>query len=335
ILVLALICPARATDLTLEQIESIKIRAKSIQENLDNHLSSRNSSAGARFAAAAADPKAAIALYLDCHKVVNFDREGRPESDFRAWKDVQEDRLKEPNSIESLRLQLSYLALSCKAAEAEKLEEVFAPLMSYADSLSRMQELPTNAMTASVAQSVFSEAFYLKKLLGGNEGWEPVPFNIAGMYEKTIFPYLRSENPSALMSAWDKRIEQQSKIVQMINDHKEAALRGLDRDEQRRARDNEDRQGARNRQGGQDGQNGIMRTLDIDDFTARTLPRMRWDRLKDMFLYVSEYQAAQEMLPFLEEHLTHELGEDFFSEFDQLINEASTESDRIPGATNQ
>ncbi|MEM1444206.1 MAG: hypothetical protein AAGF67_17800 [Verrucomicrobiota bacterium] len=312
-----------ANDLTLEQIESIRKKAEAIQDNLNNHLAARNTNAGDRFAAASTDPRAAISLYLECHNIVNFEREGRPESDFRAWKEGQENRLKDDATIESLQMQLRYLALSCKAAEAEKIEEVFTPLMNYVDSLSRLQELPTGALTQSVANSIFSQAFYLQDLLGNNEGWEAVPFNIGGIYESTIFPYLRTENPSALMSAWDKRIEQQTRIAQMINAHKEAELRGMDRDEQRRARNNQDRQG------------GLMRELDSDDFVARTLPRLQWARLKDMFRFVNEVDAMQKMLPFLEEHITHELGKDFMTEFNDLLNEAATSSDRIPGAISE
>ncbi|MDA8908637.1 hypothetical protein N9I65_00520 [bacterium] len=322
-LLFASLFQSQAADLTLEQIESIKKQAEAIKENLDTHLSTRNSSAGERFAAASTDPRAAVALYLDCHKLVNFDREGRPESDFRAWKDGQEDRLKQPENVESLQMQLRYLALSCKAAGAEKIEEVFTPLLSYVDSLSRLEELPTGDLTSSVAGSIFARAFYLDRQLGSNQGWEPVPFNIGGMYEKTIFPYLRAENPGALMGAWDKRIEQQTRIAQMINHHKEEALRGLDRDEQRRARANQDRQG------------GIMKDLDMDDFTARTLPKLKWAKLKDMFHFVSEVDAVQAMLPFLKEHLTHELGEDFFAEFYKMIEEAEMGTDRLPGSASE
>ncbi|MEM6279239.1 MAG: hypothetical protein AAF733_07160 [Verrucomicrobiota bacterium] len=312
-----------ANDLTLDQIEALKKKAEVIQANLDQHLANRNNNAGDRFAAASTDPRAAVSLYLDCHKMVNFDREGRPESDFRAWKDGQENRLKDAATVESLQMQLRYLALSCKAAEAEEIEEIFTPLMNYVDSLSRLEEMPTGMLTNSVANSIFAQAFFLEDLLGNNEGWEAVPFNIGGIYESTIFPYLRSENPAALMNAWDKRIEQQTRIAQMLQAQKEAQLRGMDRDEQRRARNNQDRQ------------EGLMRELDMDDFVARTLPRLRWARLKDMFNFVNEVEAMQQMLPFLEEHITHELGKDFMTDFNQLLNEAAVGSDRIPGSVSE
>ena len=316
---LFLLASLPAEDLTTDNIESIRVKLQQLEENLKNHQSTRNSSAGARFAAAAADPKAAIALYLDCHKIVNYDREGRPESDFRAWKDSQEGKIKSDAFIESLLLQLRYLALSCQAAEAEDPSEIFSDLLAFVNSLSYMEEMPTSSLTSSVAGSIFSKAFYLENLLGSNESWESTPFNIGGIYEKTILPYLRVENTGALPNAWDKRIEQQSRIVMMIENHKLEQLRGKNRDEERKVRNNQERQG------------GLFRSLDKDDYLARTLPQLKWGKMKDVFRYVSEVQGAQAMLPFVEEHLTHELGDIFYREFVGLIDEAQTGSNQLPG----
>tara|TARA_R110002096_G_scaffold23303_4_gene74242 strand:- start:2640 stop:3647 length:1008 start_codon:yes stop_codon:yes gene_type:complete len=311
---------AKAEVLTAGQIESIKAKIKSLRENLEGHLSNRNSSAGQIFAQAAVDSKAALSLYLDCHKVVEYDKENRPESDFRAWKDGQEDRIKNAQFVESLQMQLRYLALSCQAAESTEIESVFAPLLSYVDSLSRLEESPTNSLTGSVAGSIFSKRYNLENLLGQNPNWEPVPFNIGGIYEKTIFPYLREKKPEALVTAWDKRIEQQSRIVAMIQARKIEDLRGLDRDQERRARGNQDRQG------------GMMGDLDQEDYLAKTLPRLKWGKLKDQFLYVDEVIGAKAMLDFVEAHLTHELAEEFFNEFTNLIDSrAGKSSGALPG----
>ncbi|MEM9282915.1 MAG: hypothetical protein AAGA96_13895 [Verrucomicrobiota bacterium] len=299
---------SEAEELTPAQIESIKERISSMRDALEGHLTDRNNKAGQIFAAAAVDPKAALSLYLDSHKVVNFDREALPESDFRAWKDGQEDRIKNEQFVESLQMQLRYLALSCQAAESQSIETIFTPLLSYVDSLSYLEELPTNALTSSVANSIFADRYYLETLLGSNPNWEPIPFNIEGIYEKTIFPYLREEQPDALMTAWDKRIEQQSRIVAMLQAKKEEALRGLSRDQERRVRGNQNRQ------------DGMMGELDQDDYLARTLPTMKWAKLKDQFLYVDEVIGAKAMLDYVEAHLTHELGEEFFNEFSDLIN---------------
>lgn len=296
-----------AAELTPEQIESLRARLKALKENLDNHLSSRNSGAGQVFAEASGDPKKAMELYLKCQKLVNFDEEGLPESDFRGWKEENEDRMKDPAFVESLQMQLRYLALSCQAAESEKIDTIFPSLLSYVDSLSRMEELPTNAVTGSVARSVFSEAYNLEKLLGDNPNWEAIPFNIGGIYDSVILPYLREKNPSGLMNAWDKRIEQETRIVMMLEEHKEKELRGLNRDQQRRARGNQNRDG------------GVMGRLDKDDFINEALPRMNWAKLVDMFNYVDQINGAKAMLDFVEENLTGELGEEFFEQFSNLI----------------
>jgi hypothetical protein len=230
---------AKGNELTVEQIQSLKARLKSLKDNLSSHITSRNVSAGQAFAAAAADPRAAVELYLNCVKIVEYDREGLPETDFRAWRENQTDRMKDPQFVTSLQQQLRYLTLSCQAAESEDKAQVFGSLMSYVDSLSNLTEMPTGAMTQSVANSVFAKAYYLERLLGSAENWEPTPINIAGIYSRTIMPYLREKDPASLMNAWDKRIEQQARLVTMLEEKKEEELRGLNRDEERRARNNQ------------------------------------------------------------------------------------------------
>ena len=254
--------------------------------------------------------------------MVDYDRAGRPESDFRAWREAQEDRVKDPKFMGSLQLQLRYLALSCQAAESDDLSRVFGPLMSHVDSLSQLSEMPTGPVTQSVANSVFAKAYYLEKLLGGNENWEPVPIDIAGIYSRTILPYLREKDPSSLMNAWDKRIEQQTRLVMMLEEKKEDELRGLNRDEERRARNNQVNRG------------GTMGEHSKEEFTRHTLPQLQWGKLKDMFLYVDQVAGAKGMLDFVDANLTGEMGEQFYSEFEGLIDSAQgVGSARKPGTT--
>ena len=302
----------RAEKLTPEQIESLRAKLKSLKESLDGHLTTRNTSAGSEFVQAANDPRAAVELYLKCYKTVHFDREGLKESDFRAWKEEESDRLRDPAFVESLQMQLRYLALSCKAAEVEEVDEIFGSLNSYVDSLSKLDEMPDQILTESVAGSVFSQAYYLEKLLGQNQSWEPVPFDIAGIYSKTILPYLRDEKPESLMTAWDKRIEQQTRLVMFLEAEKEKELRGMDRDEKRRKQTRQNRQG------------GVMGAHDKDDFIRDTLPNLQWSKLKDMYDYVDQLSAAKAMLAFVEEHLTHPKGEEWFNDFVNVINAAES-----------
>ena len=304
----------QGADLSPEQIESLRRRLSEIKQNLDGHISNRNQGARSIFMEASKDSKVAVNLYLECYKKVNYDMEGRSESDFRAWKDSQSDRLRSDQFVESLLMQLRYLALSCHAAEIEEIHEVFGPLTNYLESLSNLKELPDGSLTSSVASSIFAQAFDLEKLLGQNDNWEPVPFNITGIYDKTILPYLRANNKDSLMAAWDKRIEQEKRIVLFFEARKKEELRGMDRERQRRQRDR------------QDGRGGIMRSHDIDDFTRETLPRLQWSKMKDLFQYIDQFEAAKQMLTFIEERLKTKNGEFFYNDFIGLLEESQNPS---------
>jgi len=179
---------------------------------MTDKTSALNQSAGDIFLAASMSDKAALELYIRCYKQEFFDKDGRKESDFRDWKDKQEARFRNDSFIEGLRVQLKYLGLSCKASEAKELSEVFGNLMTYVDSLTQLNEMPGNEVMQSISQSVFARAYELNQQLAKNESWEMVPYNIPGIYEKTILPYLREENPSQLGAAWDKRIEQEKSV---------------------------------------------------------------------------------------------------------------------------
>lgn len=312
----------QSVELTPDQIQSLKARLKSLKENLDTHLTTRNTTAAQTFITAAADPRAAVELYLNCTKMVDYDREGLPETDFRAWKDGQKDRISDPKFVESLQQQLRYLALSCQAAETEDKSKIFAPLMAHVDSLSMLTEPPTGAVTQSVANSIFARAYYLEDLLGKNENWEPVPINIAGIYNRVIMPYLRTENPTALMNAWDKRIEQETRLVMMLEEQDGKELRGLSRDEERKARNAQTKKG------------GALGDHSKEEFTTRTLPQLQWGKFKDMFLYVDQVNGAKAMLDFVEANLTGENGEELYAEFESLIESAQgVGSARKPGTS--
>lgn len=307
LLILLTASAGQAQELTPEQIASLKSRLESLKENLTSHLSTRNATAAQTFAAAANDPKAAVELYLNCVKMVEYDRKGRPESDFKAWKDGQEDRLRDSAFVTSLQLQLRYLALSCQAVESEDLSQIFGPLMSYVDTISNLPESPSGPITQAISGTVFAKAYYLERLFSENKSWEPIPINIGGIYTRTILPYLREKDPGSLMSAWDKRIEQQARLVETIESQSEKDMRGMNRDAQRRARNTQASQG------------GVLGDHARNEFATRVLPQLRWGKYKDMFHYVDQLNGAKAMLDFVEANLTSELGEQFYSEFEGLI----------------
>lgn len=315
----ALIFPTKAAPLTPEQIEVLKSKAEALKQNLETHLATRNTNAGDVFLAASTDPKKAFDLWMNCEQKINYEREGKRESEFREWRDARSDLARDDRFMESLMMQLKYLGLSCKAAQAESIKDVFPALLSYAEGLSRMKELPTNFMTSSIANSIFAEAYNLRTLLGKNGSWEPVPYSISGIYEKSILPYLRQDNTGGLMNAWDKRIEQQTRLAEALN----AAI-----DEEEREiylLDGRQKDVAQKRLDELFGSKTIQ-SHDRDDFARETLPRLKWSKLKDQFRYIDQVMGAKTMLDFVEEHLTHELGEEFYTDFMATIEDSRSEA---------
>ena len=197
----------------------------------------------------------------------------------------------------------------------EKLDEVFVPLTAYVESLSHLEELPDRILTSNISGSIFAEAYNLQKLLGENDAWEPIPFNIPGIYDKTILPHIRANNKNSLMSAWDKRIEQQKRLVLFFEDKKKEALRGLDREDKRRQRNR------------QEGQGGIMRSHDLDDFNRITLPNLYWSKMKDMFTYIDQLEGAKQMLKFVQDNLATPNGEQFFDDFINILDGSQNEGE--------
>tara|TARA_B110000305_G_scaffold221748_1_gene264759 strand:+ start:184 stop:1206 length:1023 start_codon:yes stop_codon:yes gene_type:complete len=307
---------AQTPAITPDQIANLKKQLKALEEEQAAHLSQRNASAGDVFLRASSDPKAAFELWEKCTKLIVFDREERKESEFREWKDGNSEKARDDRFLESLMIELKYVGLSCQAAEAEKIEDVFPSILSYVDGLSRMKELPTNEVLQSVANSNFAKAYNLEALLGKNRNWESVPYSIRGIYNKTILPHLRDNNPAGLMKAWDMRIEQQTRLAQSLNTAMEDAEREL------RLAEGDRNAGAKKR-ALQDLVRGdrsdMMNSHDKDDFIREELPRLKWAKLKDQFQYIDPSAGAAGMLQFVKEHITHELGEEFMSDFKNLI----------------
>ncbi len=309
--------------LTPEQISNIRAQLEEIQMVVDGHVSKLNQSAGSVFRQAAQDPKAAVDLYVKCYKMVNFEREEREESEFRDWEDRQEGTFKDPRFLEGLMMQLRYLALSCEAAEAAELKDVFPSILAYVDSLTMLTELPGQPLLQGVDGTVFADAYNLKELLSRNQSWEMVPFNIGGIYEKTILPYLRANDPSRLVPAWDKRIEQETKIVQLLAALEES---GNNRDERRQA-------AAQNRQLQQGRTGGIMRAYDEFDFRKNTLPALQWGRLRDMALHVDPVQGVAGMLAFVKANTEHPKVQEWLNDLATVVEEVSASSGGATTAT--
>lgn len=289
---------------------------------VDGHVSNLNRSAGTVFQQAAQDPKAAVELFAKCHKMVNFDRKERPESEFREWEAQQKDNFRDPRFLEGLMMQLRYLALSCQAAEADELKDVFPSLLAYVDSLSSLKELPGPQLLQGVDNSIFAEAYQLKELLGKNESWEMVPIHIGGIYDKTILPHLRGEDTASLIGAWDRRIAQESQMMAFFASLEE---QGNNRDDRRTSANQ-----ARQLQQGRGG--NLIRAYDAYDFQQNTLPTLQWRRFRDMALHVDAVQGVSGMLSQVKANTEHPKVSEWLDDLAQVVEQVASSSPPAPAA---
>ena len=177
-----------------------------------------------------------------------------------------------------------------------------------------------------MAGSIFVKAYELERVIGKNDRWEAVPYDIAGIFDKSILPYLREENPAQLMTAWDKRIAQQTRMVEFIRAKQAEQVRG-DRDEKARIESQQRREQE---------SRGILKDHDEDDFINNTLPSLKWERLVDMYLYVDKVTAAQEMLAFLNENVANRKTMDWLNQLQAMVGDAGSpgyqEPEQAPAA---
>ena len=112
---------------------------EAIRKLLESSSEKNNARALSVLRAALASPKATYEFHMDSVKQVNFDEEGRPESDWREWRDANEEERKESEHIQALQLQLRYLALSIQAsggrADDDALKAMMPDLVAYLDSM--------------------------------------------------------------------------------------------------------------------------------------------------------------------------------------------------------
>lgn len=109
--------------LTPEQTANIMKQLEQLELQINKGRGDLLGSALAKCRAAAASEAAALALYLDCYKVEHYDKRNLKTTDFQAWKDNNETRLKDPEFTKGLVLQLEYLVLSIQAQEADEAKE--------------------------------------------------------------------------------------------------------------------------------------------------------------------------------------------------------------------
>lgn len=322
--------------LTPEQLEKILQELKAIESTVDGKRISSRTNAVTAFQRAAASDKAALELYLDCYKVVHFDRQDAGHSDFRDWKEKNEEHVKDRGNIAALRIQLQYLVLTLRAAENVSMKTLVPELEAFASNVvASLDAMRQEGGSASSGNKSGGRAQGGRPTHGGGSGgggaagagggnglkvlkqgvnnsvfaeayeldktlnvsnWVMSPANIGGIYEKTILPYFQASDPSNLPAAWDRRINLERAMAAATSTDNPTAFKM---------------------------------------FESEDMPQLRFQKSCDLFRFVSQQQGALAILALLKENPAHSKAGEWLSEFRNLIAEAARPpATPAPAATN-
>ena len=293
--------PLHAQELSPADREALLGRLEKLRESVAARTKERFSLALAAYRNAMASDDNVREFYLDCVEKVDFTDQRKKTSEFRAWKRHNADQLATSGMALALRLQLSWLMLSLRAA-SEKSEtdrgaiatdarEIIDAIVREAAKLKPHQGLLNQPATSSV----FARAYDIGDVRLDN--WPPAPGNIGQVYDQIILPPLRQQRlTEELRAAWTRRIQQEISLRDNPAPVSENGSRKI-------------------------GMASAMRTPEYEQFMAETVPELQWRMEVDLFRHGDERGAAMRMLAHLEKNLTHKSVRDWGEQFVQLISQ--------------
>ena len=259
-------------------------------------------------------PKATYQYYIDSIKELQFDAVGKRESDWREWRERNEDRLKSTEHIAALHYQVKFLLLTSAVAlekdEATGVKKVMPELIEYYDDLTRdfdRLEDQRRVLTASALDSVFAERLKLPLTLPPLQTWIGSPLPVSSVYDGVILPHFRKEkNHSALQAAWDKRIVHESKTLAVATgggalDLPAGLPAGIPSDLARRfGFDTGDRKRGQRRE------ETRQRKVSQEDFRKELLPILLWGKNRDALIFGANQASSFNALGrIIRENLAH------------------------------
>jgi hypothetical protein len=296
-LVAGLATPSTADSLNGDERGSILLELNGIQDILDGKQLSLRTSAGQTFQAASASNDAAYEFYLKCHKILNFDPKGASYTEFRNWRDRQEDKVKTESNLSAMRVQLQYLVLSMKAAESAQLDAIIPELEQFVGNIAANSEsLNMRRMQEPVTKTIFAQAYDLDKSLT-MENWSYSPGNYSEVYERTIFPFFRATATQELAAAWDRRIALESGLFSRTHEGNVEAL---------------------------------------EKFQREGLPTLYWRKSMDLYVSVSQKQGAAALIQIVRANPEHPDIRNWVGSFAKLLKGTTVSaSEEYPKTTKQ
>jgi len=274
--------------LTEEQLSKVLDELENVEAAVTGKRLSTRSSAVEAFRAASSSDKAAYEFYLACVKELRFDARDARASEFREWKDRNENRMGSDVQMTVMRLQLQYLVLTLRRAEGVEMEKLVPELESFVAGIAaNIEELDggMRELRGSVLGTVFAEAYELNKSLQMKD-WSFTPGNISSVYNDAIFPFYRVEHPDLLAGAWDKYIALETQMTAI-----------------------------------QQAENPIA----LENFQTERLPSMKWNRAVDLFENYSQPQGSLEMLAVLQANASHPQASKWVDDFKKRLATSPTQ----------
>lgn len=215
--------------LTPEQIETISKQLAELEGQIDKLRNDTLSGILQKLRAAVGSDAAAMALYIDCEKLVSV---GRKELDREEAKRVAEriernndrrntDPKDDGNPDLAARLQLQYLILSLEAHEAKERAPLIPKLQAYIQEVLANAEKLKGRTFGQLSQDLAGDrnpivsAFQLQRYLKVDQ-WTTRPADLAGMWTQTLLPWYLENKPEELATLWDNRLTAEATLLKSI-----------------------------------------------------------------------------------------------------------------------
>ena len=110
------------------------------------------------------------------------------------WRRRNAPLLHDRNFLEAVRLQLTYLGLAWQHSSGVKPKDQLPALLDYTAQVNNAGDAITtfDVLKKPLSGSVFTAYFQLGPFLSQGGDWEDRPFNVDGIYQKTILPAMRA-----------------------------------------------------------------------------------------------------------------------------------------------
>ncbi|MDA0812394.1 MAG: hypothetical protein O3C21_08425 [Verrucomicrobia bacterium] len=317
---------APAQELTETERTAILTEIEKIEKTLEDGRSKNNVRALGKLREAVASPAASLNFYLECLKAKEWDEKGKRESEWREWRDGQDD-FKDSGYAKARQYQIRYLILSIQAGMLEENEDAARGKMisalagflkglvdNYRDVVNHSDVLRESALGGVMATQTRVDVTLEKP-----KNWAQSPLAVDSIYESTIQPFYREQrNGASLRNAWESRISQLSAIKGTAEPVKiSTRANGGVLGSYRRGGGTPDRDEVRDER--KDKQEEAEARL--AEFKKDDLPDLEWEMERDTFVFGSNRAASARTLgSHIRGHLDHPSANSWIEELKKLAS---------------